>query len=1044
MPSLALDEAQAGIVDWHHRWIGTPHLTAAPRTIRGSSSIFVATDKNVVAAIKAKSGELGKDSRGLLYTIIEELNGIEPNLLISPILFGMPAIVWRQVLRDDDPVHALRAVSGHLLALSGTKDFHARLFDAKTGQLIWDFAPANEGIVPGLAFGQAVTATTEDSNLVILNEGAHVRKVSAKAGTELWHWKAEEGSTTTYFSVIEAKGFGGHSNVVYVLGLERNVAAFALQVVALDSTTGGFIKTFNVKSKIETFEDALALGGGSTEKPGYVVWLEQEHLKVLTLGTDKVTQSTLKSVVSEVSSFESLVSKLEMVDLGLPEGHTHFLLDGTVGEYHDAKSAALISIDATTGEAEVLSDFAERTGFSTYSATTKPGTDDVVVLRAFRNDEDFGALELFDVSERNVSLHQEIALPYDQYSHFTFASLELYSKGQGVQTRVFFSTMDGSFHAFSDIESECWYREESLAYTKDVEFVDLPERKLWTQDVDEEGHAKTDRNLTIIRRYVERLASHVAQLKGLPAFIVSYANPSSLFTKTPVASDYSEVQIGAPNRTIQPLYRDQFGLRKILVFSTHKGKVVAVDSANKGQIVWSRYFPWGHDIKNVVLVRHAHVRLPPVLAIIAETVDGGNNRVMRTYRLNALNGKDFESGNFFFPSSAWVPAGYLSAIKLPFEDPDQKTQVIALVDDRMHITTFPSTEEVQEAFKIFSDDFYFMLNNKLGGKDLKGYKAIVSSDTERMDVEPTWTILFPEGEEIAAFAERPSYEVLASLGRVLGDRGVLYKYQNPNYATVITVNKEPKQGVAPYLTIYLVDIVKGSILYQASHDNVGLSQPILATQYENNVVYTFWSEGETSTSAKGFQVVALELYESKVRNQRTKSDTFSSFTAERPHVIAQSFPFPHTATAIGVTSTKAGISAKDILFGLSRQSVMALNKRFLDPRRPVSAPTAMEKEEMLIPYSAISDDPRLFLSYDLEVAGVKKIATAPTLLESTTVVVAHGLDIFVTRHAPSKTFDILNDDFSKSQLMLTIVVLIVVLFVTAPMMQNKMLRELWY
>lgn len=161
-------------------------------------------------------------------------------------------------------------------------------------------------------------------------------------------------------------------------------------------------------------------------------------------------------------------------------------------------------------------------------------------------------------------------------------------------------------------------------------------------------------------------------------------------------------------------------------------------------------------------------------------------------------------------------------------------------------------------------------------------------------------------------------------------------------------------------------------------------------------------------------------------------------------MIAQSFPFSQAASAIGVTTTKAGISAKDILFGLSRHSIMAINQRYLDPRRPTGAPTAMEKEEMLIPYSPIPDDARLYLSYNLEVANVKKIVTSPTLLESTTVVVAFGQDVFVTRHAPSKTFDILNEDFSKSQLMLTIVALVVVLFVTKPMVVNKQLKELWY
>lgn len=240
------------------------------------------------------------------------------------------------------------------------------------------------------------------------------------------------------------------------------------------------------------------------------------------------------------------------------------------------------------------------------------------------------------------------------------------------------------------------------------------------------------------------------------------------------------------------------------------------------------------------------------------------------YRINALTGKDYEAGNFFFPAASWIPAGYLSAFKLPIEDPDEKTQVLCLVDDRMHITTFPTTEPVEQAFKALSEDLYFTLENKIGGKVFSGYKAIVSAETDRMDVEPTWTVPFPDGEEIVALAEKPSYEVMSSLGRVLGDRGVLYKYQNPNYATVITANKTPKNGMAPYITVYLIDTVKGSILYQATHENVGVEQNILATQFVNNVVYTFWSEGETSTSAKGFQAVSLELYESNLRNQRTK------------------------------------------------------------------------------------------------------------------------------------------------------------------------------
>ena len=46
--------------------------------------------------------------------------------------------------------------------------------------------------------------------------------------------------------------------------------------------------------------------------------------------------------------------------------------------------------------------------------------------------------------------------------------------------------------------------------------------------------------------------------------------------------------------------------------------------------------------------------------------------------------------------------------------------------------------------------------------------------------------------------------------------------------------------------------------------------------------------------------------------------------------------------------------------------------------------------------------------------------TSAALLESTSLVFAHGLDLFSTRVMPSGTFDILSDSFNKAQLVLTI------------------------
>ncbi len=40
------------------------------------------------------------------------------------------------------------------------------------------------------------------------------------------------------------------------------------------------------------------------------------------------------------------------------------------------------------------------------------------------------------------------------------------------------------------------------------------------------------------------------------------------------------------------------------------------------------------------------------------------------------------------------------------------------------------------------------------------------------------------------------------------------------------------------------------------------------------------------------------------------------------------------------------------------------------------------------------------------------ITSAPTVLESTSLVFAYGLDLFCTRVTPAKAFDALNDDFN--------------------------------
>lgn len=62
--------------------------------------------------------------------------------------------------------------------------------------------------------------------------------------------------------------------------------------------------------------------------------------------------------------------------------------------------------------------------------------------------------------------------------------LDVDSKAMGY--RMLVVSADGSMHFWKD-HDVVWKSEESLAHTIEAEFLDLPERKLWTQESDELG-----------------------------------------------------------------------------------------------------------------------------------------------------------------------------------------------------------------------------------------------------------------------------------------------------------------------------------------------------------------------------------------------------------------------------------------------------------------------------------------------------------------------------------------------------------------------------
>lgn len=84
-----------------------------------------------------------------------------------------------------------------------------------------------------------------------------------------------------------------------------------------------------------------------------------------------------------------------------------------------------------------------------------------------------------------------------------------------------------------------------------------------------------------------------------------------------------------------------------------------------------------------------------------------------------------------------------------------------------------------------------------------------------------------------------------------------------------------------------------------------------------------------------------------------------------------------------------------------------------------------------------------YITHSLKVEGLRGLLSVPAKLESTTLVFAYGADLFLTRLAPSRTYDSLTEDFSYALLLLTIVVLVAAIFVTWILSERKDLRDKW-
>ncbi|XP_054159039.1 ER membrane protein complex subunit 1-like [Oppia nitens] len=590
--------------------------------------------------------------------------------------------------------------------------------------------------------------------------------------------------------------------------------------------------------------------------------------------------------------------------------------------------------------------------------------------------------------------------------------------------KILINTEDSTLIITNFLGRTSWRREEALSRISSAEFMDLPLSEL---------DAKIEQTFTfdgtnILSQFLHRISTQVNQLQTFTANLAKQLVQT--FAQRPVrrkVDDNNDEELSdgntdpaviKDNDNNEPLVRDKFGLHKVIIALAENGKLFGIDSTT-GAVIWSLYEPYlKHELnaknKLPILVQRttAHYPFPAQCSVI--------NKNGYIFSFNPITGETIERIK--------LEVGVTQTMLLSHTDSNYLKPILIL-DDNLKPIIYPSSAK---SLFLTNKDIYFMLISYNSGS-LRGLSFADSTDTE-LNAKQMWSIDLPTPFNSLQVVFKRYGEHVHSQGRVKGDRNVLYKYLNPNLVAIVGESIDSQEKT--FVVFYLVDAITGSVIHTTVHKRA--KQPIHIVHSENWVIYSFYNEKSRRT-----EISSVELYEGLYQSN---SSAFSSLTRNPllpSHVEENTFIFPTGIDVMADTVTERGITSKHILIFLPSGGLLELPKAFIDPRRPLK-PTPEHMEEGLIPYIPELPIPAEgIINYNKTLTAIRGIQTSPTGLESTCLVFAYGLDLFYTRVTPSKTFDVLKDDFDFILISVVLIALIAFSYATKWLASRKALNASW-
>ncbi|KAJ9115119.1 hypothetical protein QFC22_005449 [Naganishia vaughanmartiniae] len=998
--ATAIQKSLAGVVDWHKPLIGIPREDLAPSfhripAINGSNVdqdvIITVTDHNVLAVLDLVDGN----------------------------------IIWRQMLESEDIVVDF-AVS---YDISGASQDTIRAFSSQTGHLLWETLPSVDSAPRQLYeptnLGTSITSLDnklhdDDGDFFVLTDGRRVQRLDRESGHVKWSWESEYAGSTLTLSKLAIT-----PTTIHVVGLTSSFASPTLSYISLSIELGKPLSgttdiTQIPDSSIENPRNFLLLQDTRTTDTSIAVsWISRGTGKLQSYilkpdGSHQKAQVNARSTDLK-GNYNPATGYTGIVDVGLSgRGYMLALLP------NDAADLIKWTPQAHTLEATFhfeQGDPASRTTsiWGGYEGVV-PGQSWITRLFWSHSLQGYvytGGTFQYKDHEHGVILNAAFKLS----THYPI--IDRYS--------VVLTTSTGAIQLWQ--QDEClWTREEGLSSIQGTRFVELPEKKV--QDVDAVLH---DEGL------VARLVRHAGQAKDLPLYLARFLQR---FT----SGSYTQALSSTP---LSPgaLYRDQFGFQKLVIVASTTGKLYAIDSAH-GNIVWSTLLALSMsrvgELEHVGMwnVRDVAEVGSPVVTVVA--VRNRRNSVETVaYHIDAFTGKIIRDASDDKPlmpgmgGKVLFKGRPLYAFPLPIEHCKSHIRAVAVIDRSEQVHFFPYCKKIASAFANMTSELYFATRQDQPHV-LSGHAFAAAVTGVPPKAYPTWQLPLQAHERISHHAIQQGGPI-ASYGRVLGDRTTLYKYLNPHLIAYSTFLDDGSNQAS----VNVIDSVSGSIVYQTLIENVDTGKGIPVVLAENWLVFTYTEKSPAGKGGSGSRLVSVELFEG-VEDEKRQSLSTSGFADDKVQAISRSFIMPTGVKSLTMTTSRYGITYKDLIYINDKDQVAFIPRRLLDPRRP-DVLSSRDKEEMLIPYDPLlSIDPRRTLSHAYDIVGMEAVVTSPALLESTTLLFSYGLDLFGSRITPSGTFDILSDAFNKPQLLLTIAGLTLGIVFAKPAVERKILTSRWF